>query len=540
MSDAKQIVEQQAQLETQRATWDAHCQEVGRYVLQRQQDFYVKKAMEGEKRNQYEFDSSANIALGRFAAAVDSLITPRSSKWHRLQHPNPDLAKVQSVRQYYDDLTDMLFRVRYSTRSNFAPQQQENYMALGSWGMAAKIITDDLKNSAIRYKACHMAEIYVMENQHGFIDTVYRKHEMTAKQAVQEFGEERLSQSILDKAERAPSEKFWFVHCVRPNPKYVAGSLNPDEMRFESKHVEMDACNVVREGGFRTMPYTVSRYVTAPNEVYGRSVAMMALADIKTLNSMAKTVLRAGQLAVEPPLLLHDDGILSKFQVKPNALNYGGVDDQGRQLVHPLQTGARLDYAEGLMSQRREAINDAFFVTLFQILVDAPQMTATEVLQRAQEKGVLLGPVMARQEAEDLGPMIERELDILSAAGQLPEMPPELIEAGGLDYEVYYSSPLARAQRAEETLGMQRTVEQAVALAGVDPAPLKRIDLDFYIREFGEANGAPADLFKDDETMEEEMAAEQQAAQMQQMAEMAPNVAGSIKDIAQAQAMGMA
>ena len=38
------------------------------------------------------------------------------------------------------------------------------------------------------------------------------------------------------------------------------------------------------EGGYRTFPYAISRYVTAPGETYGRSPAMLALPSIKTLN----------------------------------------------------------------------------------------------------------------------------------------------------------------------------------------------------------------------------------------------------------------
>ena len=44
-------------------------------------------------------------------------------------------------------------------------------------------------------------------------------------------------------------------------------------------------------------------------------------------------------------------------------------------------------------------------------------MTATEVLERAREKGALLAPTMGRQQSEALGPMIEREIDILVECG---------------------------------------------------------------------------------------------------------------------------
>ena len=50
-----------------------------------------------------------------------------------------------------------------------------------------------------------------------------------------------------------------------------------------------------------------------------------------------------------------------------------------------------------MLDQRHRSINDAFLVTLFQILVDSPSMTATEAMLRSQEKGALLAPTSSRR-----------------------------------------------------------------------------------------------------------------------------------------------
>src|SRR4029077_1707786 len=105
-----------------------------------------------------------------------------------------------------------------------------------------------------------------------------------------------------------------------------------------------------------------------------------------------------------------------------------------------------------MMAEERTLIGDAFLVTLFQILTETPQMTATEVIERTNEKGILLAPTVGRQQSEYLGPMIERELDVLGAQGLLPPMPPRLKEAKG-EYQVVYTSPFSRAMRAQEAAG---------------------------------------------------------------------------------------
>ncbi len=56
----------------------------------------------------------------------------------------------------------------------------------------------------------------------------------------------------------------------------------------------------------------LGRYTTGPKEVYGRSPAMTVLPEIKMVNEMSQTVLNAGQKALDPPLLLQEDGALTR------------------------------------------------------------------------------------------------------------------------------------------------------------------------------------------------------------------------------------
>ena len=144
------------------------------------------------------------------------------------------------------------------------------------------------------------------------------------------------------------------------------------------------------------------------------------------------------------------------------------------------------------MDDERALINDAFLVTLFQILVDTPQMTATEVMERTREKGILLAPTVGRQQSEYLGSLIEREVDLLVRQGLVPAPPPALVEAGG-SYRVEYDSPLSRAQRAEEVAGVMRTIETTLNIVNVtqDPAPLDHFDWDIIVPEVAEIQAVP-------------------------------------------------
>ena len=186
--------------------------------------------------------------------------------------------------------------------------------------------------------------------------------------------------------------------------------------------------------------------MTSPNEIYGRSPAMTALAEIKMLNQMRKTDIKARHLAVDPPNLAANEASIRKFNLKPNAMNYGTLDMAGNPLVRPYQTGARFDSSNDANQESRKMINDIFLVTLFQILIESPEMTATEVLARQQEKGDLLSPIGGRLENEFSGKLIEREIDVMAAAGLFDDdgplpMPKSVRDSGGA-YSINYTSPM--------------------------------------------------------------------------------------------------
>ena len=263
---------------------------------------------------------------------------------------------------------------------------------------------------------------------------------------------------------------------------------------------------------------------------------MIVLADIKMLNEMEKTTIRAAHKVVDPPLLAFGDGFMNIINTRPNAINYGGVDANGRQLVHPLKTGANLPLVFEMSEGRRKVINDAFYVTLFQILVQNPQMTATEALIRAQEKGQLLAPTVGRQESEYLGPQILRELDILALSGRLPQMPRRLAMSGG-GLKVIYTSPLARLRRAEDGVAMLRSMESATSIlqAKPDSQILDNIDEDAWIREMWEINGAPLKVLRPSEIVDQIREERKQAQQNQATLDGANTAANAAKNLAKAQ-----
>jgi hypothetical protein len=525
-----------------RGNWETHWEEIAERVLPRQIGFLGERA-DGEKKTQKVFDSKPMLALDRFAAVMDSMLTPRQQKWHNLRTTDESLNRDFEVQDWFYQVNNILHAARYSPKANFAGQNYERFVSVGAFGTGVLFI-DFEPGMGFRYRCCNLRDIYLLENHQGMIDSVFREFKYTARQAAQRWGESMLPEKVKKALDdpRRQNDKFDFLHVVKPREDYDPRRADARGKPFASYYIDIDSKQLVTpEGGFNSFPYSISRYVTAPDEVYGRSPAMMALPDIKMLNEMAKTDIRAAHKLIDPPILLHDDGVLGggamTVNMRPGGLNVGGVNRDGRPMIQPFNTGARVDINEAKMEQRRMAIDDAFLVTLFQILVETPRMTATEALIRAQEKGMLLTPTMGRQQSEALGPLIEREIDLLMFHNVLPPMPDILIEAGG-EYEIVYDSPMSRMQRAEELVGVQRTMELLTPFAQIaGPQVFDVIDEDALARLTAEVSGVPTPVLRSPQAvaqMRQQRAQQEQEAAMMQAAQ---PLAGAVKDVAQAQSL---
>lgn len=531
---AIQILKRQDSLEAKRGNWTGTWREIDNFVAPQPDLFNGNRPVGGTQKTEFIFDSTATLCLDMFSAAMESIATPRTQRWHKLSSGDPLLDKNHDVQVYLDSLCDILFSIYNNPRGNFASQTNEVYRSVGKFGTGC-IFIDDAVGDSIRFKSVHLSEIFIAENSVGLIDTVFRKFQFTAYQAADFWGVENLPEVIVKSLDKDPDMKFWFVHAVQQNKDWMPGRLDYKGMMFSSVYVSVEGKQIVSEGGYRTFPYAVLRYYTNTNEEYGRSPVMDVMPDIKTLQKIERSCLRADEMTTNPPILLPDEmQFTGGFASKPGALNYGGMSQEGRQLAMPLQIGANTQVGNDRANQKRELINSAMKIKLFQVLVQTPNMTATEAMYRQQEKGALLAPLMGRIQAEFLGPIIERVIDILAHAGMFPEMPDALVEREG-NIDIQYQGPLHRAQMADEGIGIMNTLQTAASIAQYDPTILKLFKYDVAMRKLAIINGAPADMIKSDEEVAADKEAEAQQQQLQQIMQAAPEAANTAKTLAETQ-----
>lgn len=455
------------------------------------------------------YDTTGMRALPKYMAVLERMCTPHNTKWHGLTASDRSLARQRRVRLFFDELRDELFRARYEARANFKQAVSEVYGSIGVYGTGPiyygkRNVSPLNRTPGILYKACPLRDVYILVNDDGEVDTVFRRFFLTIRQFYQKFPNIELPPSMAVKvtAGTTPSDNdfFEFIHVVHPRNDFDPEAMGATSLPIVGGYVcVVDECYVDEEHGFASMPYLTPRTFTTAGNPYGFAPAAQAGPAMGTASAIKKTTIKQGQKAVDPVLLAFDDGVMNGVvDLRPGSVNYGGVDKQGRKLIHALESG-NFVVSEKLLEQERQDINDCFFVTLFQILTETPEMTATEVVERIAEKSALLSPTMGRLQSELLGPGIMREIDLLVELGRMPQMPPELIEAKG-EYEIVYTSPMAKGMYAEEVSGFMRAVESALTIVNAtqNMEPLDNFNFDTAIPEISEYMAVPARWMNDD------------------------------------------
>lgn len=275
-NSAGELIEEFGRISGDRGNWESHWQEIAERVLPAYSHTFNRNSLRtpGEKRTEFIFDSTASVALKRFGAILDSLLTPRNSTWHRLLASEPQLNKDRTTRLWFEEVNRLLFKYRYAPKANFASQNQQNYLSLGAFGSGC-VFTDQLRaERGLRYRAVGLGEIYFLENHQGIIDAAYRRFELTARQAEQQWGN-KVPETIRNKPDK--NQKYWFLHCVKPRENYDPERLDYQGMPWASYYVSEEGQALLAEEGFTTFPYAISRYEQAPGEIYGRAPAMDVL-----------------------------------------------------------------------------------------------------------------------------------------------------------------------------------------------------------------------------------------------------------------------
>lgn len=498
------VIKQKMQkLRSERMNWETHWQDIADHILPRK-NTVIRKQSDGQKRQFILLDNVGMHSNELLAGALHGLLTNPNSEWFELTTGDSQLDMDDEVRKWMQETVRNMHNVL--NNSNFQTEIHELYIDLCSFGTACMQMEED-DERYVRFSTKFIADFFIVENNMGYVDQLYREWKWKADQIVAEFGFDNCPKKVQDAFTKMQDEQFCVVHAVYP--KSVMGEHDTD-MSYVSQYSMPDQRANLRVGEFASFPYLTPRWTKAAGETYGRSPGMNALPELQVLNKMNETMLIGAQKMVDPPLQLPDDGFIMPIITRPGGLNYyrAGSNDQ----IKPVFANTNVDFGYQAMEDRRKRVRDTYFVDQLQLQQNGPMMTATEVLQRTEEKMRLLGPMLGRQQAELLRPMIDRLYRIMVARGAIKPAPAKIDKR---PVDVRYSSLIAKSQRVNEGQSVLRLIQAAAPFIQMNPQTAQNFNGDQAVRILANIYGAPQEVLWGQKDVDAQRAAT--AKQQQQM-----------------------
>jgi len=509
-------------LKAEANTWLPTWKEIKKFIAPTRGSF-DDMPNQGDKINhQVIIDNTAQRACKTFASGMQSGLTSPARPWFRLRVADAELMKLQSVKDWCAEVERRIYTVLSS--SNIYEVLYNIYEELASFGTASAIILRDYK-TVVRGLNFTIGEYYLGVGADNRVNSWAREFHMTAAQLIKEFGEENVSEPVK-KAFKTNKPDTWFRvrHLVEPNDERIPDRKDFMNMEYRSVYWEPDCSDIafLAQRGFENFNILGPRYGQSKStDSYGKdSPGWNSLGNTKMLQLLHKDFLLALGKVIKPPLQ-QDATVQGQINDLPGGITHtsGTLPNAG---VAPLyQINPDLGKMSEKIQDTRNQIKEDFYTDLFLMMTmtDRREISATEVVERHEEKLLMLGPLLIKLQSELLDRLIDIMFAILLDVGMIPEAPEEM---QGQELRVEYVSVLAQAQKSVATTAMEQVAAMIGNLSAVVPEVMDKLNADNFVDQYGDFVGAPVGIIRDqaevEQIRENRARAQEAAAQAQDAA----------------------
>lgn len=528
----EELVGRRESLRQARAQLENDWQSVADLVRDHTTDFYRNVTQPYDHRREGQYDSTPVDALEEFAGGLMGFLTNPVDRWFTLAVE--DQTAVQhdhEALEWLEYVSDVIYHEYNKPASMFNSTVHEAYLDLGAFGTSVMFQDWNYLKSTLRFKAFPLADCIISENSDGEVDTIFRTVSMSIRQMEQEFGIQSLPEEVVKKLETHPDEMHELIHAVYPRADRNTKKWDVTNKKYASVWVHVTEKHRLLESGYDEFPFHVPRWLKLAGQMYGKGPGVKCLPDIKMLNRMEITLIKAAQKLADPPIQAESEGFILPIRTSPGSVIWREPGIDPAELLTP-KGSVTYPIGEEKAEQKREHIRKCFFNDVIKMEKETVEMTAFEVADRRDEKLRKMSPMLGRVQAELLDNMIVRSFNLLEGVGRIPPAPPSL---QGHRLLVGYESAAARAQTGVKAQAMAQFFQDIVPMAQVNPETVDAVDSDMWVQEMARARKVPMTVVRSLEEIEALRAEKQEAQQMQQMAEAAEPASQAIKNVADAQ-----
>jgi len=393
-------------------------------------------------------------AKNKFVRGAVGYLVSREPWWLRMTQADQVLKHNDEVKNYLDEYNEQLkYSFAQSTFYKALPHCIEDGVTTGPGTLMPEYNEAEHK---VYYKPKNHWRVWLKYDNWGRLIAYHEELEMSAIDALNKFGKDKLPKALVAAAEGKrgkPFDEYPFIYAIYKNPNHDPESIRTEDLPYIGYYLCLSNTGIkgslVEELG-RPWTAIVLRINAEDGLNYNthRTLAAEALTESKITNSLGKAKLNLAHKEADPPLW---GPKTMANKVNRNAGGYTGVNDPIRDKIQRLAEAANWPYTDAEMKERDLVIEDKFFVRFFELLSqeDLPQMTAFQASLMSGEKAVLMGPITEPIEEDVLTPAVDIQAAVETDAFLMPEPPGVLFESAAKTVKLLteFDGPLTQLRR---------------------------------------------------------------------------------------------
>lgn len=537
--NVSELIQRGDYLFTKRSSFMSLCQEIA-------ENFYVERADFTAIRNSGldfagHLTSSYPLLVRRdLGDSISAILRPEGEQWLEISVEREDRLN-NADKRWLEMAGKTQHSAIYDNRSGFVRSTKEvdhDWVTFGQGVLTSEI---NWKQQTLMHRSWHLRDVVWADDDCRRICEVHRKWSPYAKELVQLF-RGKCDAKTVEMATKEPYREVACRHIVMEADQYYGDTaykkrykVSNEEGLYVSVVIDEENQCLLEEVQRRYLGYVIPRFKTISGSQYAMSPAtLIALPDARTIQSIALSILEAGEMAVRPPLIAVPDALREDIQYRAGGITQADIegDQQLKDVLAPIfQDRGGFNFGLEVMKDVRDMIASAFYINKLMLPPADKVMTAYETSERISEHNRQVTPLFEPLLSDYNGELMELDFNLLMSVGAFgppQEMPPNL---RGQKIKWKFKNPLQESADKKKGTILQMGIELTAQTMQLDPNVSALWNTSDALRDVLEGIGTSPKHLHDEEVVAQILAdrkQQQQAAQAMQMAAMGGQAAEAI------------
>jgi hypothetical protein len=508
-------------------------------VMYPQRRGFSYEVQPGQELSRYVMDMSAAQDLSDMATAAEYLLMPRSETWFDIDLE--DDADDEPAEEWALAAASYAWRSMYNPRSGYSTAIPVAFLDMCAFGFNCLFAGRNASFDGMSYRSIHPSYVQWTYDADMNHESTYVCMPVDGAALARKYGIENLHEDHRSKLRDGDYFKIDVLHAVEPDRQSMNGEFNCWVIDEKNR-------KLLTKYKYRYNPYIVSVWFPiGDNNVW--SIGRSALPEVAVLQEVARTILKAGQRAVDPPLLVPNDAIVGKFRNFPGGVSTYDVNTMaGRQgnVVDKIDIAGNIPVGLDIQQDRRAGISRIFLGNVTRL--PEKYMSATEVsrynedlLRLSQSPfGRLEGTFSYRVVDNTFSVALQDSVDFRfnKAAGSPFGPPPPALQ--NRDVAFKFNSPLSRAREMARLGRLNQVLNMLAPILAADPSGWANFDTDSIVRTAVRAGvGMAPDFLRSQDEVDATRQQTNALATAGQAAQVADVGSRAVRNVAQAGTMNV-